>query len=798
MNPLQGIPQFRNCRAFALLFLLTLTPIADAQHQPPPLRVEDALNVRAIPETSPLVFSSKGLLAFSVRETSRLEARNKGYEQFARTGISIDIQGSDIWVSDGKETPRNLTGGRGSNSGSSWSPDGRYLAFVSDRDGSGQAKLWVWDSQNDKLRLVSNQFLRIHPVLNRILWTKDSRSVLVGVLPEGISPEKYVQDRLLFEHTSRENSGIAQAAVRLYQAWPARESVEASTATKGDELDTQYLHDLVRIEIETGASTKIVRGSRIAWAELSPNGSLLGYAVPKRFADPGVSFQLVYDLRVLDLASGDDHIVAGNVLMNDVFAWSPTGTQLCWRSHDPSETVNDYFVVGLTDTPPRNISHFPASHSAGDWWARPVWDKRGEHLYFVYNGGLWESSGQAESARQIARVPGRTIRYLVGGPNSELWSSAVDHSAVALTHDDEGKRDGFYRIDLATGKATVLREGQQCYTCKWQADLPSIITSVSSDGRRIAYVAEDAGHPPDIWIEDAEFHERRQLTQLNPQLREYIMGRPRVIEWLSDEGERLHGALLLPSNYEADKRYPLLVWVYPTRLSDRFDLFGFGDFPGPFNMQLFATRGYAVLLPDSGRRTGQPMRDLSGAVLPGINRAIEIGVADPDRLGVLGQSSGGYATLALLAQTTRFRAALEAAGHGNLIGFYGLMHEDGSNFHGLGDAWLGGPPWKYPNRYIQNSPLFFLDRISTPLLMVQGTADTQVAQFLGDEIFVGLRSLQKRVDYVKYEGEDHGARDWSYANQLDLANRAIHWFDGYLKEEAAIPTNSHEKVPERQ
>jgi dipeptidyl aminopeptidase/acylaminoacyl peptidase len=373
----------------------------------------------------------------------------------------------------------------------------------------------------------------------------------------------------------------------------------------------------------------------------------------------------------------------------------------------------------------------------------------------------------------------------------------VDHSAVVLTHDDEGKRDGFYRIDLATGKATVLREGQQCYTCKWQADLPSIITSVSSDGRRIAYVAEDAGHPPDIWIEDAEFHERRQLTQLNPQLREYIMGRPRVIEWLSDEGERLHGALLLPSNYEADKRYPLLVWVYPTRLSDRFDLFGFGDFPGPFNMQLFATRGYAVLLPDSGRRAGQPMRDLSGAVLPGINRAIEIGVADPDRLGVLGQSSGGYATLALLAQTTRFRAALEAAGYGNLIGLYGLMHEDGSNFHGLGEAWLGGPPWKYPNRYIQNSPLFFLDRISTPLLMVQGTADTQVAQFLGDEIFIGLRSLQKRVDYVKYEGEDHGARDWSYANQLDLANRAIHWFDGYLKEEATIPTNSHEKVPER-
>src|SRR6202030_2093517 len=121
------------------------------------------------------------------------------------------------------------------------------------------------------------------------------------------------------------------------------------------------------------------------------------------------------------------------------------------------------------------------------------------------------------------------------------------------------------------------------------------------------------------------------------------------------------------------KRYPLIVWIYGgATLSDRLDRFGLAG-PGPLNLQLLATRGYAVLMPDAPQHLGTPMLDLAKSILPGVNKCIELGIADPSRLGVMGHSYGGYSTLALLVQTKRFRAAVEADGFGDLTGFYGEM-----------------------------------------------------------------------------------------------------------------------------
>jgi dipeptidyl aminopeptidase/acylaminoacyl peptidase len=260
------------------------------------------------------------------------------------------------------------------------------------------------------------------------------------------------------------------------------------------------------------------------------------------------------------------------------------------------------------------------------------------------------------------------------------------------------------------------------------------------------------------------------------------MGTTRLIEWLSDDGERLHGALLLPPDYLKGKQYPLIVVVYGgTSLSDFFDHFGWYG----FNLQLFATHGYAVLLPDAPQHPGTPMLDLAKTVLPGVNKVIEMGIADPNRLGLMGHSYGGYSTLSLIVQTTRFKAAVEAAGPGDIFGLYGEM--DGAGF-GYGSAiaeqgqgLMGGSPWEFRNRYIENSPIFYLDRIDTPVLIVHGSRDSAVAAFLGDEIFVGLRRLGKEVEYAKYEGEEHSPLFWSYANQVDFWKRVVAWFDKYLK-----------------
>ena len=125
-------------------------------------------------------------------------------------------------------------------------------------------------------------------------------------------------------------------------------------------------------------------------------------------------------------------------------------------------------------------------------------------------------------------------------------------------------------------------------------------------------------------------------------------------------------------------------------------------------------------------------------------------------------------------------------GAGDLISSYGQMGKDGTAF-GIagaegGQELMGGTPWEFRDRYIENSPVFYFDRIATPLLIIHGTDDFIVAPFLADEVFVDLRRLGKRVDYAKYLGEGHVPSDWSRADQSDFWERVLGWFHTYLTE----------------
>jgi dipeptidyl aminopeptidase/acylaminoacyl peptidase len=343
--------------------------------------------------------------------------------------------------------------------------------------------------------------------------------------------------------------------------------------------------------------------------------------------------------------------------------------------------------------------------------------------------------------------------------------------------DDETKRVGFHKIDLTTGQSSMLLEESKSYY-----DPPVYGRAVSDDGQRVVYLAQDTQHGQDLWLADPEFRNLKQITQINPQLERYKMGSARLIEWHSLDGERLRGALLLPAGYQEGKRYPLIVKVYGgSSLSEDLNLFGFARAPVD-NLQLLATRGYAILLPDTKMRVGTPMADLMKTMLPGVNKVVEMGIADPDRLGLMGHSNGGYCTLSLITQTTRFKAAMMNAGPGNLISVYGQMRKDGTSYGvALGESfYMGRTLWNDRLGYIENSPVLFLDRVQTPLLIIHGGEDDAVSPFLTGEVFVGLRRLGKEVMYAKYEDEGHWQGAWSYANQVDSVNRMIAWFDEHL------------------
>jgi dipeptidyl aminopeptidase/acylaminoacyl peptidase len=384
-------------------------------------------------------------------------------------------------------------------------------------------------------------------------------------------------------------------------------------------------------------------------------------------------------------------------------------------------------------------------------------------------------------AYQVAQIPGREMVQLVPQPDNQLWTTEKGFTIV-LARDEATKREGFWAIDLGSRDTRKLLEEERCFTCAQQERLVTVVGKGTR--QRLAYFSESASNDSDVWWGDAEFQDVRRLTHLNPGFDSYQLGHATVIKWLSDDGEPLRGALLLPAGYQAGKQYPLVVWVYAGRsLSDRLTHFGSAGF-GPFNMQLLATRGYAVLLPDSPQHVSTSMLNLAKTVLPGINKVIEMGIADPHRLALMRHSNGGYGVLSLIVQTQRFRAAVEMDGTSDLVGLFGLygeMDRTGAAFgisileHGQ-DA-MGGSLWQFKDRYIENSPVYYFDRITTPLLIVHGAQDDAVAAFLGDQAFVTLRRLGKKVVYARYEGEDHSPLYWRYDHQLDLCKRILRWLD---------------------
>jgi dipeptidyl aminopeptidase/acylaminoacyl peptidase len=718
-------------------------------------------------------------LAYTVKNNQR--SRTVDPESWARSGVRDAFTGTDIFLESVKTgAVRSLTGGEGDNFLPVWSPDGRYLAFLSNRDRRGQLRLWIWDLVHDEMRKLSDLNIR---QFGQIEWTPDSQKLIVPVLPADLSPEEYAK-RLtssVSDQSASTGPRVPGPTVVFYQS--SGERPDANQAPKSDPWNLDILlRDLVSIDVANGRGVTIVRGQRIASFLVSPDGSRIAYTVPKRFEKPG-SQQLLFDLMVTSFSTGRQQVVASEIRLDyegAPFAWSPDSRSLVYRNDGPQETTHDCFVAEAGASP-RNVTSMTVPQ---DWpRSAPVWDKSGRGIYFVSNGALWGAGIDQGRAVQIAQIPNRQIMHLVLESDHLPWISDDGQWTIVLTHDPAGKQDGFYRVNLRTGGSARLLETGECYTCTNVEE--DEFTVATRDRQHVFYFAEDAGHHADLWMNDPGFGNPRRLTRLNSQFDKYDMGSARLVDWLSDDGETLQGALLLPSGYEEGKRYPLIVWVYGgSSGSNDFDHFGLAG-SGPFNMQMFATRGYAVLVPDAPERLGTPMVDLVKTVLPGVSKLVELGIADPERLGVMGHSYGGYSTLSLIVETNRFKAAVEADGMADLIGAYGQMDRSGAafgtSFEGQGQILMGGTPWEFPERYIENSPVFHLDRVETPLMIIHGTQDTVVRSFLGDEVFVGLRRLGKEVQYGKYDGEQHSPENWSYLDQVDLCNRLIAWFDRYLK-----------------
>jgi dipeptidyl aminopeptidase/acylaminoacyl peptidase len=675
-------------------------------------------------------------------------------------------------------TTRVVAGGGSYNLSPAWSPDGRFVAFASNRAARDRLELWIWEVKTGSLRKLSDANI----VPRQLQWTPDSRKVITTSLG-GVSGNIKNTDCLAdatahFQNLSDRSASSPRVAV--YESEGTSQSTSRASSDPWS-LDV-FRRDLLMFDLNGGQTKVLDHANRIAAFRLSPDGSRVAIVRPKCFEMPG-SQQILYDLIVAASNSGQRWTAAHNIhlgLLSLTFSWSPDGSRLAYQTDGPLENKYDCYVVDALDGKVRKITAFSQSNLHSHLRILPpAWDSNGRSIYVVRDDVIWKAFPEGIEALRVAEIPGRRIMRIVARDNGSLWSTDGDRSAVVVTDDESARQDGFYRVDLTTGGTTVLLEDGHHYFDAFVGDY----LKVAPTGQVLLYPVQNAAQPIDLWITNNNFRNPRRVTHINPQYDEYELGTKRRISWLSLDGEMLTGLLLLPSAYVEGKRYPMIVNVYGG-IAFGSDAFGFSN-TSVINAQLFATRGYVVFVPDAPQRLGTPMLDLAKTILPGVNKAVEMGFADPKRLGLIGQSYGGYSVLSLLVQTRRFRAAVMSAGFGDLLSAYGQMDADGSAFQTStterGQGLMGATPWEARDRYIENSPVFYLNRIETPLLIVHGSKDTNVAPFLSDEVFVGMRRLGKETTYLKYSGEGHSANYWNYANRLDFCNRVIAWFDRHLK-----------------
>ena len=474
---------------------------------------------------------------------------------------------------------------------------------------------------------------------------------------------------------------------------------------------------------------------------------------------------------------------------------SPGGKYITWwdgherawfaKDVDGGEAVNLTGAIGVPfDDELHDRPMIPGSNRSAGW-------TEDDELFLVYDKyDIWAVDPTGRNApRNITEGVGRRenfrFRYVSldragvigraafggGRPQSAIGEN---ENLLLSAFDLDSKASGFYR-DQVRGN----REPQRLMMEPRRFGSPL----KAKDADVIVFTRESFEEFPDLWASNLSFENMQRLSHANPQQSDYSWGTAEPVEWMSTDGLDLRGILYKPEGFDPARKYPMMVYYYE-KMSDQLYAHR-APAPGSssINISFYVSRGYVVFIPDIYYRDGYPGESALNCLVPGVLSILAKGFIDPERVGIQGHSWGGYQTAYLVTRTNVFTAAEAGAPVSNMTSAYGgIRWQTGLSRmmqYERTQSRLGGTLWEVRQRYIENSPLFWADKIETPVLMLHNDEDGAVPWYQGIEFFVALRRLHKPVWLLNYNGEPHGLR--KYQNRKDFAVRMQQFFDHYLK-----------------
>ena len=484
---------------------------------------------------------------------------------------------------------------------------------------------------------------------------------------------------------------------------------------------------------------------------------------------------------LVDLSNGQrKEIVTGKV---DRCAVSPAGKYVVWYDA-PERRWMVYDVNGgtrkvLSAAIPTCMWDETDDHPMmPEAYGIAGWTQHDQEVLIYDRYDIWKVNPSTGTTVCLTKGQGRekqlTYRYVPLKDAEEEPFIRPTESLILSVFDNVTKKNGYASVNVNKPAAPQLL-ALEGYTYA--------IPMKAKDAEVYIYKKGNFQHPMDLYLSSSLGKNEQKLSSINPQQKDYLWGTAELFHWYAYDGTPLDGLLYKPENFDENKKYPVMIYFYEKRSENLYTYYSPAPSRSTVNIAFYCSRGYIVFVPDIVYHAGTPGESAYNCIVSGAEALAKNRWVDKENMAIQGQSWGGYQVAYLITRTNMFKAAGAGAPVANMTSAYGgIRWQTGMSRqfqYEQSQSRIGRDLWNGIELYMENSPLFKLPNVQTPVLIMHNDGDGAVPWYQGIEMFMGLRRLGKPAWLLEYNNEEHNLKE--RRNSKDLSIRLQQFFDHYLK-----------------
>lgn len=651
-----------------------------------------------------------------------------------------------------------------------WQKDGKlaYLKSIFDEDGkAGEADLYIWGKKilEATLSEKADDGWMI-PAKNKLHWTKEGDKLFFGYKQREEKAEKDTTEKDIYDYDTL----LEQKELNVWH-WQDPK-IKTNEIVEWKEVKDQTYAAVYHLD-----DNKIVRLADLDVPDIR-------YRYSKNFVSATTEIPYLwsstwddkyYDNYIVNVNTGEKIKTATRVRENGYL--SPFEKYFVYYKNEHWYLFNVRTMTEINLTEKLNVQFSDEDH---DYPIEPGsygiggWTENDKYVLIYDKFDIWKFNTETGKGTNLTNGLGRKnfLQLRIKKLNKEKRFFKNDDNLLLSAYNDLEKYTAIYSSSVSEGGIKKILDGEKKY---------SIISKAKKKDKYL-FSRQSFQEYPDLWITDISFSNPKKLTDLGEQFEEFKWGTPELIEWLNFDGVPIQGVVIKPDGYDPAKKYPVFIYYY------RFFTPRMYDFPEIVvnhrpKVPVFLGDDYVIFYPDIRFEIGRPGYSATKSLVPGVQKLIEMGIADPKAIALHGHSWSGYQTAFVITQTNLFTCAVAGAPVTNMTSAYsGIRLESGlaRQFqYEKSQSRIGGSLFEYPERYIENSPVFFAEKIHTPLLIQHGDVDGAVPWHQSVELYLAMRRLGKDCIFLQYKGEPHHLK--KYPNKLDYSIKMKEYVDYHLK-----------------